>query len=97
MKRSRLLQIVKEEVANYITEYGMENLYYNSPGGFESMSKTPYANVIRFDNKEKWQIAAQQMGAVVKDRGDDYAAIMPNQDLVGTFSKMNQNGTLSIS
>ena len=97
MKRSRLLQIIKEEVSIYMTEYGSENMYYNSPGGFESMTKTPYSDVIRFDDKEKWQITAQQMGAVVMDRGDDWAAIMPNQDLLGTFSKMNGNGTLSIS
>ena len=97
MKRSRLLQIVKEEVASYITEYGMENLYYGSPGGYEQMVKTPYTNVIHFDDKDKWQIAAQQMGAVVRDRGDDWAAIMPNQDLIGTFSKMNLVGTLSTS
>mgnify|MGYP003352617246 CR=1 FL=1 len=97
MKRSRLLQIIKEEVSSYIAEYGAENLYYNSPGGFESMAKTPYTNILHFDNKDKWQVTAQQMGAVVMDRGDDWAAIMPNQDLLGTFSKMNGNGTLSIS
>ena len=37
-----------------------------------------------------------QLGAIIQDRGEDWIAIMPNQDKIGTFSKINQTGTLSV-
>jgi hypothetical protein len=37
-----------------------------------------------------------QLGAVIQDRGEDFLAIMPNQDKLGTFSKSLQIGTLNL-
>jgi hypothetical protein len=38
-----------------------------------------------------------QLGATIQDRGDDWLAILPNQDKLGTFSKRNFIGTLTLS
>ena len=48
------------------------------------------------DDVEKWKITAMQIGAIVKDRGDDWIAVMPNQDVLGTYSKVLQSGELAI-
>jgi hypothetical protein len=96
MKKSKFVQIVREEVQKQIKEYGSESMYYNSPGGFEAMQSHPEIRIQRFDNPEKWKVIAMQLGATVQDRGDDWLAVMPNQDKIGTFSKLNQTGTLTL-
>jgi hypothetical protein len=50
----------------------------------------------RFSNLERWKIIAMQMGATIQDRGDDWIAVMPNQDKIGTYSKLNSFGTLEL-
>ena len=96
MKKSRFLEIVKEEIQKQLSEYGSESMYYGSPGGFEQMGRAREMHVQRFESFELWKITAMQLGAIVQDRGDDYIAVMPNQDKLGTFGKMNPFGTLSL-
>jgi len=96
MKKSRLLTIIREELAKELSEYGMESIYYNHPGGAEQTKQAPEARLQRYDSLEKWRITAMQLGATVQDRGDDYIAVMPNQDKLGTFSKLNNFGTLNL-
>jgi hypothetical protein len=96
MKRSELLKIVREEIQSVVKEYGMESLYF-TPGGFEQMGQRPEpARIQRFSTYETWEVAAKQHGAIVQDRGEDWIAVMPNQDKLGTFSKINRIGTLSL-
>jgi hypothetical protein len=76
-----------------IKEDGSESLYYqdavgNKPAGHLRMQ--------HIDDIEKWKVTAMQIGAVVKDRGDDWIAVMPNQDVLGTYSKVLQSGELAI-
>jgi len=97
MKKSQLIQIIREEIRKELQEaYGMESLYYSAPSGYEQLPKGPDVRVQHFTNYEKWEIIAKQIGAVIQDRGDDWIAVMPNQDKLGTFSKLNRMGTLSI-
>ena len=96
MKKSRFLEIVREEIQKQLSEYGSESMYYGSPGGFEQMGRAREMHVQRFESFELWKITAMQLGAIVQDRGDDYIAVMPNQDKIGTFGKMNQFVTLSL-
>jgi len=96
MKRSELLKIVREEIQSVVKEYGMESMYF-APGGFEQIGqKAEPARIQRFSSYETWEVAAKQHGAIVQDRGEDWIAVMPNQDKLGTFSKINQIGTLSL-
>jgi len=96
MKRSELLKIVREEIQSVVKEYGMESLYF-TPGGFEQMGQRPEpARIQRFSTYETWEVAAKQHGAIVQHRGQDWIAVMPNQDKLGTVSKINQIGTLSL-
>ena len=96
MKRSELLKIVREEIQSVVKEYGMESLDF-TPGGFEQMGQRPEpARIQRFSTYETWEVAAKQHGAIVQDRGEDWIAVMPNQDKLGTFSKINRIGTLSL-
>lgn len=97
MKKSRLIQIIREEVRKKLQEaYGMESMYYSAPSGFEQMQNRTQVNIQRFEDPEKWKIVAMQLGAVIQDRGDDWIAVMPNQDKIGTFSKVTQLGTLNL-
>ena len=96
MKKSELIQIIREEIRKGLKEYGMESIYFNHPGGFEQAKRIPELRLQRFTNPEKWKIVAMQLGATIQDRGDDWIAVMPNQDKLGTFSKMNHFGTLEL-
>jgi hypothetical protein len=49
----------------------------------------------KFEDFEDWKVNALQKGAVVTDRGDDWIAVMPNQDLLGKFDKATQMGNLT--
>lgn len=96
MKKSRFLEIVREEIKKSLREYGSESMYYSSPGGFEQVKHVPELRMQRFSNLERWKIIAMQMGATIQDRGDDWIAVMPNQDKIGTYSKLNSFGTLEL-
>jgi hypothetical protein len=95
MKKSRLIQIIKEEVQLRLFEFGMEQPYF-TPAGFEQMNVPREKRIQRFTDPEKWRIIAMQLGAVVRDRGDDRIAVLPNGKILGTFAKMTQIGTLSL-
>ena len=94
MKKRELLKIVKEEIQRVIHEYGMESIYF-TPGGFEQVGHPREKRLQRYSNPEKWRVTAMQMGAVIKDRGDDWIAQLPNGKILGTFGKMTQYGTLT--
>ena len=96
MKKSELLKIVREEIQNELREYGSESLYYSAPGGSEQIGRGQQLHIQHYDNLEKWKVVAMQLGAVIQDRGEDFLAVMPNQDKLGTFSKSLQLGTLSL-
>lgn len=87
-------EVIRQEVRAALKEYGMETLYFGNPGGVEQMPK-PERTLSRFTDPEKWKIAAQQMGAVIRDRGDDWIATLPDTTVIGTFTKMISLGTLS--
>lgn len=96
MKKSELVKIIREEIKSVINEFGSESLYF-TPSGFEQLGKKPEpARVQRFSSYESWEVNAKQLGAIIQDRGEDWIAIMPNQDKIGTFSKINNIGTLSV-
>ena len=95
MKRSKFIQLVREEIRMQLEAYGMEQIYF-APSGFEQMQRAPERMIKRFENPEEWRIYAMQLGATIQDRGDDWIAVMPNQDKIGTFSKMNQYGTITV-
>ena len=94
MKKSQLIQIIREEVSAVIKEYGQELIYF-SPMGVEQTQAN--ADIIdrKFEDFEDWKVNALQKGAVVTDRGDDWIAVMPNQDLLGKFDKATQMGNLT--
>lgn len=94
MKKSTLLKIVSEEVQRAIQEYGMESIYF-SPAGFEQIGTAKEKRLQRYSDPEKWRVVAMQMGAIVRDRGDDWIAELPNGKILGTFGKMTQYGTLT--
>jgi hypothetical protein len=79
-----------------IKEYGSESMYFSAPGGTEQISPARAPIVQRYQNAEKWKVIAMQLGAVIQDRGDDWIAVMPNQDKLGTFDKMVNLGTLTL-
>jgi len=96
MKKSALIKMIQEEIRSVIKEYGAETMYF-TPGGIEQIgSKPEEARLQRFNKYEDWEVNAKQLGAIIQDRGEDWIAIMPNQDKLGTFSKINQYGTLSL-
>jgi hypothetical protein len=94
LKKSQLIQIIREEVTSVIKEYGQELIYF-SPMGVEQTQAN--ADIIdrKFEDFEDWKVNALQKGAVVTDRGDDWIAVMPNQDLLGKFDKATQMGNLT--
>ena len=94
MKKSELRQLIREEVKKAIKEYGAESLYYSAPGGSEQIQQVSVPRTQHFTNIEKWKIVAMQLGATIQDRGDDIIAVMPNQDILGTFVKPNKVGEL---
>jgi hypothetical protein len=94
LKKSQLIQIIREEVSAIIKEYGQELIYF-SPMGVEQTQAN--ADIIdrKFEDFEAWKVNALQKGATVTDRGDDWIAVMPNQDLLGKFDKATQMGNLT--
>lgn len=94
MKRSQLIQIIREEVSATLNEYGQELIYF-SPMGVEQIRKPHEVQIKRFDEFEPWKINALQKGATVTDRGDDWIAVLPTQDLLGKFDKATQMGTIT--
>jgi hypothetical protein len=96
MKKTELIKIIKEEVSKVLKEYGMESLYYGSPGGFEQIGSKQELRIQHYTNLEKWKVVAMQLGATIQDRGDDFLAVMPTQDPLGTFVKELQQGTLHL-
>lgn len=96
MKKSELKQIIREEVRKLIKEYGAELIQYANPSSYEQIKQVPTPRTQRYDNHEKWKVTAMQLGAVITDRGDDYIAVMPNQDVLGTFDKMTKIGELHL-
>ena len=95
MKKSDLQKIIREEVRSVIKEYGMETMYFGNPGGFEQMPKGE-VHPVKFYDVNKWKLTAQQMGAVIRDRGDDWIATLPDTTIIGTFTKMISFGSLSM-
>lgn len=100
MKKSEFIKIIREEIRKELREaYGMESLYYSSPGGFEQATRSSddaSMRVRRFDDHEKWKVIAMQLGARIVDRGDDWVAELPDSSKLGIFSKINQVGTLTL-
>ena len=98
MKKSKFLEIVREEIQKQLREYGSESMYYSAHGGFEQIGSIPEIRVQScLEDYEKWKVIAMQLGATIQDRGDDWLAILPNQDKLGTYSKRNFMGTLTLS
>ena len=97
MKKSKFIQIVREEIQKQLHEYGSESMYYSAPGGIEQIGSIPEIRVQHFDDYERWKVISMQLGATIQDRGDDWLAVLPNQDKLGTFSKRNNYGTLTLS
>jgi hypothetical protein len=96
MKKSEFLKIVREEIHNELREfYGAGQMMF-TPSGFEQMNNNAPAHNQRYDNHEEWKIVAMQLGAIIKDRGDDWVAYMPDQSIIGKFVKSLQYGTLKI-
>ena len=93
MTRAEFRKLIREEIQKVIKEYGSSSIYF-TPSGFEQMSQNKETQLQRFENLEKWKIRAMQLGAVIKDRGDDVIAVMPNQDKIGSFDKMTSSGQL---
>jgi hypothetical protein len=85
---------IKKTSLYTVSESNSESMYYN--GGFEQLQPKQEPRTQRYSDFEKWKILAMQIGAVVKDRGDDYIAEMPDKTKLGTFSKINQMGTLHL-
>ncbi len=93
MTRAEFRKLIREEIQKVIKEYGSSSIYF-TPSGFEQMSQNKETQLQRFEDLEKWKIRAMQLGAVIKDRGDDVIAVMPNQDKIGSFDKMTSSGQL---
>ena len=94
MKKSQLIQIIREEVSAVIKEYGQELIYFSPMGVEQTQANADIINR-KFEDFEAWKVNALQKGAVVTDRGDDWIAVMPNQDLLGKFDKATQMGNLT--
>lgn len=94
MKKSQLIQIIHEEVSAVIKEYGQELIYFSPMGVEQTQANADIINR-KFEDFEAWKVNALQKGAVVTDRGDDWIAVMPNQDLLGKFDKATQMGNLT--
>jgi hypothetical protein len=93
MKLSEFRKLIREEIRKAIKEDGSESLYYQDAVGRNPSGQLRMQHI---DDVEKWKITAMQIGAIVKDRGDDWIAVMPNQDVLGTYSKVLQTGELAI-
>lgn len=93
--RPEISEIIRNEIRSALKEYGMETMYFAHPGGVEQMPK-PTQGPVRFDDVNKWKITAQQLGAVIRDRGDDWIATLPDTTVLGTFNKMISLGSLSM-
>jgi hypothetical protein len=93
MKLSEFRKLIREEIRKAIKEDGSESLYYQDAVGRKPSGQLRMQHI---DDVEKWKITAMQIGAIVKDRGDDWIAVMPNQDVLGTYSKVLQSGELAI-
>jgi hypothetical protein len=87
-------EFLDDIVKNKLTEANSENMYFN--GGFEQIRPLQEPRVQRYSNFEQWKVLALQMGAVIRDRIDDYKATLPDSTILGTFSKINQTGTLHL-
>jgi len=94
LKKSQLIQIIREEVSAVIKEYGQELIYFSPMGVEQTQANADIINR-KFEDFEAWKVNALQKGAVVTDRGDDWIAVMPNQDLLGKFDKATQMGNLT--
>ncbi len=94
MKKSQLIQIIREEVSAIIKEYGQELIYFSPMGVEQTQANADIINR-KFEEFEAWKVNALQKGATVTDRGDDWIAVMPNQDLLGKFDKATQMGNLT--
>jgi hypothetical protein len=94
LKKSQLIKIIREEVSAVLKEYGQELIYF-SPMGVEQIKKPAEVQLRKYNNFEAWKVNALQRGATVTDRGEDFIAVMPNNDLLGTYSKATQLGTLT--
>jgi hypothetical protein len=77
-----------------IKEYGSESMYYSAPGGSEQIRQVSVPRTQHFTDFERWKIVAMQLGATIQDRGEDAIAVMPNQDVLGSFVKQNKVGEL---
>jgi hypothetical protein len=88
-------EAVRKEIKAVLKEYGMETMYFGNPGGFEQMPKAE-VRPVKFYDVDKWKLTAQQMGAVIRDRGDDWIATLPDTTILGTFAKMISFGSLSM-
>lgn len=96
MKKSDLLNIIREEIQSVIKEF---NAGLNIPLGDPTMDQSAGATSPRnqhFYNKAKWRVIAMQLGAVVVDRGDDLKATRPDGTILGVFDKMTNIGTLTV-
>jgi hypothetical protein len=94
LKKSQLIQIIREEVSAIIKEYGQELIYFSPMGVEQTQANADIINR-KFEEFEAWKVNALQKGATVTDRGDDWIAVMPNQDLLGKFDKATQMGNLT--
>ena len=94
MNISEFKKLIREEVKQALKEYGSESMYYSNPGGSEQIRQVSVPRTQKFTDIERWKIVAMQLGATIQDRGDDLIAVMPNQDVLGTFVKPNKVGEL---
>lgn len=93
MKKSDLLNIIREEIQSVIKEFNAGLPLPLGDPTMNQMSDTPQAQ--HFYDKAKWRVVAMQLGAVVVDRGDDLKATMPDGTILGVFDKMANIGTLT--
>jgi hypothetical protein len=91
-----LRKLIRKQIQKALKESNSETLYFGNPSSIEQNRQPNELRIQRFDNLDRWKTNAMQLGAVVKDRGDDLIAVFPNQDVLGVFSKTNQVGTLNI-
>lgn len=95
MKKSDLLNIIREEIQSVIKEF---NAGLDLPMGDPTMNQSAAATAPQaqhFYDKAKWRVVAMQLGAVVVDRGDDLKATRADGTILGVFDKMANIGTLT--
>jgi hypothetical protein len=90
-------EVIQTEIRKALKEYGAETMYFGAPGGVEQIGigKTAPAPH-RFYDLDKWKTTAMQMGCTLRDRGDDWIAILPDTTTLGTYDKMSNIGTLTM-